>query len=55
MLYVIFCVTKCINISQLSHDVSNIDAEITTGSHIGKHVFIPRITLTASETNYPLF
>jgi PIF1-like helicase/Helitron helicase-like domain at N-terminus len=30
-----------------------IDAEIITGSHIGKHVFIPRITLSPSENNLP--
>jgi ATP-dependent DNA helicase PIF1 len=30
-----------------------IDAEIITGSHIGKRVFIPRITLTPSETKLP--
>src|ERR1043165_8290251 len=30
-----------------------IDAEIITGSHIGKRVFIPRITLTASESKLP--
>jgi PIF1-like helicase len=30
-----------------------IDAEIITGSHIGKRVFIPRITLTPSENNLP--
>jgi ATP-dependent DNA helicase PIF1 len=30
-----------------------IDAEIITGSHAGKRVFIPRITLTASETKLP--
>ena len=30
-----------------------IDAEIITGSHIGKRVFIPQITLTPSENNLP--
>ncbi|CAG8661536.1 18179_t:CDS:2 [Rhizophagus irregularis] len=30
-----------------------IDAEIITGSHIGKRVFIPCITLTSSETKLP--
>ena len=30
-----------------------IDAEIITGSHVGKRVFIPRITLTPSETKLP--
>jgi hypothetical protein len=30
-----------------------IDAEIITGSHIGKHIFIPHITLTASESKWP--
>jgi len=30
-----------------------IDAEIITGPHIGKHVFIPRITLTPSESKLP--
>ncbi len=30
-----------------------IDAEIITGSHMGKRVFIPRITLTPSETKLP--
>ena len=30
-----------------------IDAEIITGSHIGKHVFIPHITLTISESKLP--
>ena len=30
-----------------------IDAEIITGSHIGKRVFIPRITLIASENKLP--
>jgi len=30
-----------------------IDAEIITGSHTGKRVFIPRITLTPSETKLP--
>lgn len=30
-----------------------IDAEIITGSHIGKHVFIPRITLIVSESKLP--
>ena len=30
-----------------------IDAEIITGSHIGKCVFIPRITLPASESKLP--
>jgi len=30
-----------------------IDAEIITGSHIGKRVFIPRITLTTSENKLP--
>jgi ATP-dependent exoDNAse (exonuclease V), alpha subunit - helicase superfamily I member len=30
-----------------------IDAEIITGSHIGKRVFIPRITLSPSENNLP--
>src|ERR1041384_4905327 len=30
-----------------------IDAEIITGSYIGKRVFIPRITLSPSENNLP--
>ena len=30
-----------------------IDAEIITGTHIGKRVFIPRITLSPSENNLP--
>jgi hypothetical protein len=30
-----------------------IDAEIITGSHIGKRVFIPRITLSPSDNNLP--
>src|SRR3954447_2686570 len=30
-----------------------INAEIITGSHIGKHVFIPRITLTPTESKLP--
>ena len=30
-----------------------IDAEIITGSHIGKRVFISRITLTASDSKLP--
>jgi hypothetical protein len=30
-----------------------IDAEIITGSHIGKRVFIPRITLSSSESSLP--
>ncbi|CAB4418715.1 unnamed protein product [Rhizophagus irregularis] len=30
-----------------------IDAEIITGSHIGKRVFIPRITLSPSENSLP--
>src|SRR3989337_3653722 len=30
-----------------------IDAEIITGSHVGKRVFIPRITLTPSDSNLP--
>ncbi|CAI2200083.1 7736_t:CDS:1, partial [Funneliformis geosporum] len=32
-----------------------IDAEIITGSHIGKRVFISRITLASSKLNYPSF
>jgi ATP-dependent DNA helicase PIF1 len=30
-----------------------IDAEIITGSHMGKCVFIPRITLSSSESKLP--
>ena len=30
-----------------------IDAKIITGSHIRKRVFIPRMTLTPSDTNLP--
>ena len=30
-----------------------IDAEIITGTHVGKHVFIPRITLSPSDNNLP--
>jgi ATP-dependent DNA helicase PIF1 len=30
-----------------------IDAQIITGSHIGKRVFIPRVMLTPSDTNLP--
>jgi len=30
-----------------------IDAEITSGSHIGQRVFIPRITLTPSDSGLP--
>ena len=30
-----------------------IDAEIMTGPHIGSRVFIPRISLTPSDTNLP--
>ena len=37
------------------HDLQSkvIDAEIITGSHIGKRVFIPRITLSPSESSLP--
>lgn len=37
------------------HDLQSkvIDAEIITGSHIGKRVFIPRITLSPSESRLP--
>src|ERR1041384_6120130 len=37
------------------HDLQSkvIDAEIITGSYIGKRVFIPRITLSPSESNLP--
>lgn len=31
-----------------------IDAEIATGSHVGKRVFIPRITLTPSEDGFQM-
>lgn len=30
-----------------------IDAEIITGPHVGSRVFIPRITFTPSDTNFP--
>jgi ATP-dependent DNA helicase PIF1 len=30
-----------------------IDAQIITGSHVGRRVFIPRITLTPSDANLP--
>jgi ATP-dependent DNA helicase PIF1 len=37
------------------HDLQNkvIDAEIITGSYIGKRVFIPRITLNPSDSSLP--
>ena len=31
-----------------------IDAEIATGSHVGKRVFIPRITLSPSEDGFQM-
>ncbi|CAG8588503.1 236_t:CDS:2 [Cetraspora pellucida] len=39
----------------ICHELYNkvIDAEIITGSHINKRVFIPRITLTPSDTKLP--
>jgi ATP-dependent DNA helicase PIF1 len=30
-----------------------IEAEIITGNNVGKHVFIPRIIMSPSETNWP--
>jgi hypothetical protein len=30
-----------------------IEAEIITGSHIGSHVFIPRMTLSPSDSDLP--
>ena len=46
------CQTKNIVYSEIFQN-KVIDAEIITGPHIGKRVFIPRITLSPSENSLP--